>query len=139
MRTRSTIFISLLVLLTFGCKREKQDTIPNVYVDIYLYSYDPNFISLNAVGGWVYITGGVKGLIIYRRSQNEFMAYERNSPYEPSQGCAVTVDQSNVLIDDKCSASQFLITDGSVTKGPATLPLKQYKTTWDGSVIHIFN
>ncbi len=130
-----------VAMLQPSCKKEKQDLIPNAYVDIYIYSNDPNFININATGGWVYITGGVKGIIVYRKSFNEFMAYERNSPYQPSQGCSVTVDaSSNVFIDDKCSGSQFLITDGSVTKGPATLPLKGYKTSWDGSnVLHIYN
>lgn len=141
LRTRFLLLslLAALALLPVACKKERNDIIPNVYVDIYLYSYDPNFVNLNAVGGWVYITGGVKGIIVYRRSNTEFMAYERNSPYQPSQGCVVNVESSNVLIEDKCSNSQWLITDGSVTQGPTTQPLKQYHTSWDGTVVHIYN
>lgn len=129
-----------VLLLAAGCKRD-EDRIPNVYVDFYINTTDPGFIDLNAVGGWVYVTGGSKGIIIYRKSVSEFMAFDRHCPYQPSDACSrCDVDTSNnFFVFDNCCGSQFLITDGSVQQGPAYVPLKAYNTSFDGIMLHVFN
>ncbi len=134
------LFISFFAVLISACKKKNEDLIPAISVDIYLYSYEPAFFNLNPVGGWTYINGGIKGILVYRKTNTEFLSFERNSTYKPSDGCTITVDStSNLFVDDKCSGSRFLISDGSVVKGPASLPLKQYRNSWDGNILHIFN
>lgn len=135
---KKLLFLSLLCL--FSCKKDNNSPIPNTSVDIYIYTTNPSFFSLNAVGGWVYVTGGVRGIVVYRKSMSEFMAYDRNCTYNSSDPCAtVVVDPSNVIMKDTCCHSCFSIYDGSVTQNPAVLPLKTYATTFDGSVLHIYN
>ncbi|HEY6160595.1 MAG TPA: hypothetical protein VI112_05210 [Bacteroidia bacterium] len=123
-----------------SCHKES-DPIPNVPVNIYVNTSDPNFVNLNAVGGWVYITGGNRGIIVYRKSQTEFMAIERTCAYKPSESNArVEVDTStNIFLQDPSCGSKFLITDGSLQNGPATGPLRHYNTAFDGVTIHIYN
>ena len=135
------VIIPLLVLFGFwGCRKNTNNTVPAVAVDIYIYTSNPSFINLNAVGGWVYVTGGVRGIIVYKKSTSEFMAYERNCTYQSSNTCAtVIVDNTNIIATDTCCHSKFSIYDGSVLQGPAGLPLKQYNTTYDGTAIHIYN
>lgn len=137
-------FLSLTVLLilisTGGCKKDTDNGIPITPVDIYLYTNNPSFVNINGVGGWVYVTGGVRGIIVYRKSQTEFMAYDRNCTYQSSDPCAtVVVDATNILVTDTCCHSKFSMYDGSVTQAPAGLPLKAYNTTFDGNVLHIYN
>jgi len=109
-------------------------------VNIYINSANPEFIDLNAVGGWTYIIGGSRGIIVYRASTNDFKAYDRHCTYDVTNSCGlVAVEVNNITGRDDCCGSKFLLTDGSVTQGPANLPLKQYQTTFDGSVLHIFN
>lgn len=135
-----TFIILSFSLLLAACKKDQESTVPNTAVDITIYTTNPSFINLNAVGGWVYVTGGVRGILIYRKSTSEFMAYDRNCTYDPTATCAtVVVDASNILVKDTCCHSSFSIYDGSVTQGPATLPLKAYATSFDGSVLHIYN
>ncbi len=135
----SLVFSILIVSLFYACK--KDDTgVPIVAVDIYIYTSNPSFINLNAVGGWVYITGGVRGILVYRKSISEFMAYDRNCTYNSSDPCAVVyVDSSNIIATDTCCNSQFSIYDGTVLQAPAGVPLKAYNTTFDGNVLHIYN
>lgn len=134
----------LLVLITFGmfsCRRD-EPRIPYVYVDFYINTTDPSFSALNAVGGWVYVTGGSKGIIIYRKTQNDFMAYERHCPYDPEASCSrLEVESSGLLIEDPCCSSVYLITDGSPSSGPGTAsgPVQQYHTSFDGMSIHVTN
>jgi len=143
---KTSLFVLLGVLLLFvfvadtQCKKTV-DEIPLVHVYIDVSLNDPNFVDLNAVGGWVYITGGVKGIIIYRKSMTEFVSYERNCPYTPNASCArVVVQQDNVTAKDSCCGSLFSIVNaGAVTQGPSTRPLKQYSTTLNGYMLHIEN
>lgn len=137
-------FLSLtafLILLSIGgCKKDVDNGVPITPVDIYLYTNNPSFVNLNGVGGWVYITGGVRGILVYRKSPSEFMAYDRNCTYQSSDACAtVVVDATNILATDTCCHSKFSMYDGSVTQAPAGLPLKAYNTTYDGNVLHIYN
>ncbi len=128
--------ILFLTLLSFaGCKKDK-DEIPNVYVDIYL---DPTLSPLNATSGYTTVAGGSNGILIFRKSQDEFMAYDRHCPYNTTEKNQVSVDASGLIaVDSKCN-SKFLITDGSPNSGPAVNPLKRYQTAFDGTVLHIYN
>jgi len=121
-----------------GCKKDN-NTVPVVYTDIYLYTTDPNFAPLNATSGYTYLAGGSKGILIFRKSQTEFMAYDRHCTYKVENGDIVTVDASGLLAVDAGCNSKFLITDGSPNQGPAINPLKQYQTAFDGIVLHIYN
>lgn len=136
--------ICLIVLFTIGvtaCKKDNANSnVPMVVVDFYIYTNQPQFVPLNPIGGWVQVTGGVRGIIIYRKSSSEFMAYDRNCTYQPSNPKAtVYVDATNIIVTDSSCHSKFSIYDGNVTQGPAVLPLKRYNSTFDGNVLHVYN
>lgn len=138
-----TIILLIFTLLTTNsCTKDNNDVVPNVYVNIDVYLSDPLYVSLNAVGSSVYVAGGVKGIILYRRSNDEFVAYERNCTYQPLNSCAkVSVDAANNTMIDTCCGSKFRLVDGTVTKGPAARPLKEYQYTYNSTnaVVHIYN
>jgi len=136
------LFFSLLVFFLFStCKKDENNSqIPNAYVNFYIYISDPEFAALNSVGTAVMVTGGVKGIIIYRATWDEFIALERVSSYKPENLCAVTIDSTGIYAQDPCSESKFSLIDGMPVKGPAGFPLKQYHTSFDGTnSVHIFN
>lgn len=134
------ILFCALALLGGSCKKDTESTVPFAPVDIYIYTSSPSFVNLNSVGGWVYIDGGVRGILVYRKSSSEFMAYDRNCTYQSSNPCAtVHVDASNIIAKDTCCNSEFSMYDGSVLQAPASLPLKTYNTTFDGNVLHIYS
>lgn len=129
----------MAVLLLIGsCKKDNNDVAQN-RVDYYLYINEPSNIALNAIGGWLYIPAGTKGIIVYRRAQNEFTALERNCTYDPNAACSLVKVLSGISAIDSCCSSRFSIFDGSVINGPATQPLYTYNTTFDGVTLRIFN
>lgn len=130
-----TVFIPFIYA---GCKKDKEG-VPEVYVDVYLYASDPAFSPLNATSGYIYLAGGSKGILVFRKSQTEFMAYDRHCTYKVPDGDAVTVDVSGLQATDSKCSSKFLLTDGSANQGPAINPLKRYQTAFDGTVLHIYN
>ena len=131
------LFISFVF---FGCSKNNDSNIPLVTVNVIIHINDPAYNMLTVPGGWTYINGGSRGIIIYRASNDAFKAYDRHCTYDSSNSCAlVSVDLSNITGFDDCCGSKFILTDGSVTQGPANLPLKQYQTSFDGNELRIFN
>jgi len=133
-----SILFTIIMILSTSC-RKNRSVIPYVAVDKEINITLPGNFNLAVIGGWMYISGGSKGILVYRRQQDEFVAYDRHCPYNVDAGCVVEVDSSNIEIIDPCSGSKFSLYDGSATIGPATLPLKQYATSFDGTNVRIYN
>jgi hypothetical protein len=136
------LFFSLCVILClfFACKKKNKDPIPEAYISFYLNISSTLYLNLATVGGWEYITGGYKGIVIYRKSSEEFIAFERACPNDWEIDSAfVSVEPSGLILKCKSCSSEYLILDGSIVKGPTSIPLKQYKTSFDGQTLHIYN
>ena len=133
--------IFLLLPVFIGSCRKEEHPIPYVPVNITLYVSDPEFVNLNAVGGSTYLRGGSRGILVYRKSQDEFMAYDRHCTNEPDNPKSIVIiDPGNSFsaVDTTCTSS-FLLIDGTVQKGPAHIPLKQYQTFFDDVSLTITN
>ena len=138
------IYLAIFLVFASGfapsCKKDRRTEIPNVYVNLYLDVNSTMYLELNLVGGWVNITGGYRGITVYRSSTDDFVAFERTCPHDADvESAYVSVDDSGLTLTCASCGSRFLILDGSVVDGPSTLPLKQYYTTYDGTTLHIFN
>jgi len=124
-------------LLSF-CKKSKQvqDNIAYQTVNITIYPNDPIYFKLQTVGGWVYINGGVNGIIVYRKttinSSADFVAIERTSTALPDDPNARVKVQADNTLKDTISGSKWQIFDGSVISGPATQNLRLYNAVFDG-------
>lgn len=140
MRQPVRLAFFIIALLLFSCKKDQQ-YVPAAYVNLTVYVNDPQNLALTTVGGWMYFSGGYKGLIIYRKGQNEFVAYDRCCPYLPEESSSiVSVDTANnVLVEDHSCSSQFLLSDGSTVGGPAVVPLKMYRTVFNGTELLVTN
>lgn len=135
------LILSTVILTNDGC-RKKDDVVPYVRVNFTIFLSDPDFVSLQTIGNSVYVTGGVSGIIIYRKSQDEFSAIERCCSYNPSDRCAVLVDSSNTnVLHCNCCNSKFSIWDGSVLSGVASRSLTTYQTLFDSQYnsLKVFN
>lgn len=140
--SKLSIFYVLLIGMVLGsCQRDRNNIIPNVLVDIEININNPEYINLMAVGGSMYLNGGSRGIVVYRYSQDSFVAFDRHCPYNPSEACGqVTFDTSSaIILKDNCCGSQFLLTDGSIYSGPATNSLKRYQTFFDGTILRVYN
>jgi hypothetical protein len=131
--------LGLLAMLSFGCRDRNTNRVPDVPVNLAINIQQPDFFNLSVVTGWVYVTGGSRGIIIYRKSETEFVAIERHSTYLPENTCAVNVQSDGIIIQDPCSASQWLITDGTLVNGPASMPLVTYDTNFSSPILYVTN
>jgi Rieske Fe-S protein len=115
----------------------------NQQVNFTILSGSTQFGPISIVGGYTYVTGyNPKGILIYRASQTQFIAFDRSCTKD---GCDVTnafvtVQTGNTSVKDTTGCkSMFNLMDGTVLQGPATVALYQYHTSWDGNQLHVYN
>lgn len=142
--------LSILIGL-WGCKKNNGDSQPLPPINI---TIDPNstlYQELNIIGGWLYLdeTDGAippsRGIIVYRASTDQFMAYERTPPFKPDSCCnssktsctQLLVDNYYPFIMDTCTGSKYLIIDGTPVSGPSSTPLGIYFTEYYGDLLYI--
>lgn len=133
----------LVIVVTFlGCKSTRRNPIPNIPFDITINITLPAYIDLQNVGSYAYVTGGSKGLVVYRMSYDLFVAFDRHSPAEASFNCdqPLTPREENFLeLSDSCSTARFSLLDGSAIEG-SDVGLRQYLTHFDGAnKVRIYN
>jgi nitrite reductase/ring-hydroxylating ferredoxin subunit len=122
---RNLMVLVIVALSLFSCGKAV-DVVPNVAVNFKIAKFDPSMEALTSLGGSVNVPGGIAGIVIYRRMDGSYTAYDRCSTYQPEKRCAVTVDDTGFTVTDPCSGSKFSLDDGGPVKAPATRSLKAY-------------
>lgn len=136
---RLIIIIAISIVFFSGCNKDQNAQIPLVSVNLNLNLNNPEFVHLKTDNGWTYVSGGSRGIVVYR-TNGTYKAYDRHCPYNPTNSCGlVSVDVTNITGLDDCCGSKFLMSSGQVTQGPAVNPLKAYNTSLNGDVLHIGN
>jgi Rieske Fe-S protein len=136
------LILFFIFLFHVDCKRKEDNVVPYTKVNFTIFLGDPDFVTLQTVGNYVYVTGGVAGIIIYRKSLNEFVAIERCCTHNPNDRCAVLVDSTNTLqLHCRCCNSRFSIMNGSVLSGIASRNLTLYETSYNEveNTLHVYN
>lgn len=136
------ILILVVIFLLTNCKKNNSHPVPSIAFDMNIDINLPSYNALIGVGGWAYVEGGSRGIIVYRRSVDEFVAFDRHSPQDPQSTCPEPLypDVDNFLtLIDSCSTARFSLYDGSPMEG-SEFGLRQYQTTYNGSnIVRIFN
>lgn len=134
MKVRFILF--LLVLGSFSaCNKNEQHPVPSVPFDFTIDISLPSYSPLMGVSGWAYVSGGSKGIVVYRRGVDEFVAFDRHSPADEEGTCEqpLVTDENNFLqLNDTCNNATFSLYDGSPISN-SVFGLRQYQTMWDGN------
>jgi nitrite reductase/ring-hydroxylating ferredoxin subunit len=156
-KTNLYIFLFLIsILLVFtSCQKEKNDVIPDVYIDFYISLSDPQFFDLTAPLNFEYVSSATNnmgdraagydnnGIIIFRAQENEFFAYDRTCPYDYFvNGKSIKVNGVDMIyaVCPDCGTKYALPNYGTPLSGfVGRYPLKNYKTAFDGLNVHVWN
>lgn len=136
----------LIILVTslsvLSCGKNNQNPVPNIPVDVTIDLSLPSYSALQGVSGYTYVNGGSRGIIVYRKSLNEFVAFDRHSPADAEGTCVEPLypDANNFLeLIDSCNNARFSLYDGSPISN-SEFGLRQYATQYNGSnILRIFN
>jgi nitrite reductase/ring-hydroxylating ferredoxin subunit len=134
------LFAAVSLLFFSACgDEEPQGSIPYVPVFLEINLDDLRYQNLHT-GGWVYLQGGIKGIVVIKESESRYLAFERTCPYQPQDECAQVAMHSTgiYLHDDVCCGSRFDLR-GQVLNGPATQGLRPYATSKNGNYLVISN
>ena len=160
-RLHLLILIGLLPFL-HGCTPIAQNpNRPILPAPITIYPNTLQYQELNFISGWIYITADVestsRGIIVYRMSDTEFLAYDRIPPNDPdactdSQGNTTRLVVEFPYVVDHCNNAYYNILNGQIIisedfnmvpnfpiDGTTVYPLIQYHTMYDGSKLVISN
>jgi hypothetical protein len=131
-----------LLLLSSKCNNQNQHPVPFVPVDITIDMQLPSYSNLQGVGGWTYLNGGSRGIIVYRKAIDEFVAFDRHAPSDPEGSCPIALypDNQNFLqLKDSCNNAVFSLYDGSPVSN-SIFGLRQYATQFNGNnLLRVYN
>lgn len=87
------------------------------------------------------MTGGSRGIIVYRIGLDEFSAFDRHCPYNVTEGCQVSVVDGIFAEDTLCCHSRFEILYGTPVSGPAEHTLQSFRTQFNpnANMLRIYN
>ena len=130
------------LLLAAKCNKQNQNPVPFVPVDVTIDIQLPSYSNLQGVGGWTYLNGGSRGIIVYRKGIDEFVAFDRHSPADPDGTCLLPLypDEQNFLqLKDSCNNAVFSLYDGSPVSN-SIYGLRQYATQFNGNnLLRVYN
>ena len=142
-RIKKLVFTGLCLMVLPACREEVSPVspIPDVVVQeqVNLNSVSSQELKLGD-GRYIYISGGIRGIILYRKSTDIYLAFERKSPYRPEDSCGIiTVPSSRFYMEDTCHKCTFGW-DGRPQSGPCREILKQYRVQFiNGNTLSITN
>lgn len=147
--------ITLTLIITIASCNKKNDVIPDVYVDFTIDINDPQFFNLNSYGGsdtvdartnnWGTRAAGYSGNgIIVTSGFTEYYAYDRTCPHDyevNNLSIQVRLDKVNFAkaVCPKCGTVYELMSFGTPSSGTGRYPLKNYKTSFDGRFVRVWN
>lgn len=112
-------------LLIFGLSAYAQASFPPIQINL---NY-PQYQKLKLDGGYQYIQdAGLSGIILYRESEEKYIAFERRCSVDDDM--PVVVDGSGLFM--KGCESTFSFSDGYPTSGPVRNPLLKYRVSLNG-------
>lgn len=126
-----------------GCKKERDEDlyVPRVSTNVTINLNLPEYNDLINPGGWAYVLGGSRGIIVYRVSETEFSAFDRHCPYMVIEGCKISMIEGSIAEDLECCHSRFEVITGIPVSGNAERPLQPFRTQFNpnAKLLRIFN
>lgn len=140
-RISNAFFAILMVIFVTSCNKKLDNEIDiNAHIDFTIYPNTLEYQELNVVGGWLYLSAPLPsyGIIAYRYSLDEFMAYDRK-PLINNDSCSdnrLNVDYPYIV--DECNGQTYSILTGYNQNGSGR-HIYWYQTEFDGSALRIHN
>ncbi len=146
-----TWIILLLLFTNQGCKDNNlnnQDFFTPIQVYLNINLSLPSYAPLTIPQGFVYEPGGNKGIIIYRTIYNEYVAFDRTCPNNPTEACSyISMDSTSSFYRcgqydpywKACCNSKFDPATATPIEGAARRALKQYFVRQEGNILFVTN
>ena len=132
-------YILLLLVLTLNCVDNTPEGIclPNIAIGLTTDLNNPSNINLQTPGGSTILNGGSKGILLFNKNGNDFVAFDK---FCPSNDCTSAMTFSNRLLKCTCDESKYSVDFGGAPQTEGfECPAIEYRVTKNGSTIRISN
>jgi nitrite reductase/ring-hydroxylating ferredoxin subunit len=138
-------FLLIATILFISCNKDEtvnnnNPFLPNYPVNIQVDMNLPAYSDLNFVSNPVYVNiagAGIRGIIVMKAGEGLYYAYDAACPNQPLTNCStMTILGINAVCP--CDEKEYSLYLGGQSAG-MTYPMKQYRATQNGSIIHITN
>ena len=138
MKRLGFLLLCMVAVAFSSCSDEYPDY---AYVNFYIDPESSEYYNLNyGHRGWEYFEGGARGVVVFRKSWDEFIAFERTCAAKNCHGRLQVDETNNVLLYCPKCGSQYIYYDGSPLEGSAAKRLLYtYCTYFDGLYLWVNN
>lgn len=128
------ILIGTLLLTLFSCSKSNTCHVPFGDASCVLDLSMPSLSDLWNINGYVYISGGNKGICVTHPAPREFVAFELTCPHDHDVAVAMDPTSDGLIFECPVCGSRFLAIDGTPLNGSVTsCSLLEYSTSYDGA------
>ncbi|ESU29114.1 hypothetical protein FLJC2902T_11530 [Flavobacterium limnosediminis JC2902] len=140
-KMKHRFFLILATIVFISCNKDdgpnnNNPYLPNYPVNLQINMSLPAYSSLQFPSNAVYVGGyGVRGIIVFNTGSG-YNAFDAACPNQALSNCS-TMTVSGINAVCACDQKQYSLFTGLAAGGQ--YPMKQYRTTVNGSVITIYN
>lgn len=137
-------FLIISTLLLLSCNKDDNTNnnnpyLPNYPVNLQIDTNLPAYDDLKYVSNPVYINiagAGIRGIIVMKVGEGLYNAFDAACPNQALSGCStMTINGINAVCP--CDEKQYSLFTGLASG--AQYPMKQYRTSFNGTVVSITN
>ena len=130
------LFISVLFSCSDNSTSSKNPNIPNYSVNLFLNTNLPAYNKLMYPSNPIYEgSQGAQGIIVMMTGPGTYTAFDAACPNQTLNSCkAMTINGINAVCS--CDKSTYSLFTGL---GDKEYPMKQYRVTANGNMIHVYN
>lgn len=143
---KKIIFSLLIVFTAISCsknddKQERNPFLTDPAVNLNLNLNLPEYNSLKFPGNYVIVGQGIKGIVVYCVSENQYLAFDLTDPNHVPSSCS-RMELTGVIASCPCpnDDNEYFITSGQHTTEPdIKYPMQQYRAQLSGNSVVISN
>ncbi len=143
---KKLILFLLIVFFAFSCsksddKRERNPFLTDPAVSLNLNLNLPEYNPLKFPGNYVITGQGIKGIVVYCVSENQYLAFDLTDPNHVPSNCS-RMELTGVIASCPCSNddNKYFITSGQHTTEPdSKYPMQQYNAQLNGNTVNVSN
>ena len=133
--------VIILLLSLFSCSNtdDPNTILPYVPVNETVYLNNPSNNNLLSVGGWVEISGGIKGIVVYHAGIENYLAYDLACPHLSPSVCSKMIVEDGLNMECTCDNTKFALALGGAPQSGTQYPARQYRVIKNGNTLIITN
>ncbi len=134
--------IALVAVLFNSCVEEEPKIVPDVYVDFYIYLDLPEYNALNSINNAIKVNNqgyDKNGVIVYRYTLDEYLAFDATCPQHIAVSTSVDLDDEGTAGTATCPHCNAVYQFANFGYPGSGYPLKRYSVSLSGRTIRITN